>query len=77
MSGLIGLGQQLKSEASQGLGYVEGLEQQQELQQEQLDIQSKNAKMSAVGAGAATGAMVAGPWGALIGAGVGFIGSLF
>lgn len=77
MAGLLGLKQQMTGEASSGLGYVEGLEQQQEMAQEQLDAQAMSGKMSLIGSGVGVGAMVGGPVGAAVGGGLALIASLF
>lgn len=73
--GLLGLRQQMEGEAMQGLSDLAGQQRQAKVAEEQMKQAEKTQKMSAVGMGASTGAMVGGPWGAAIGAGVGFLAS--
>ena len=70
--GLVGLRREMESEALQGLGDLAGQQRQQQRAEEQMEAAGKQRQMSAIGAGAAIG-MAAGPAGAVIGAGVGFL----
>lgn len=73
--GLLGLRQQMEGEAMQGLSDLAGQQRQAKVAEEQMKQAEKTQTMSAVGMGASTGAMVGGPWGAAIGAGVGLLAS--
>lgn len=82
MAGLIGVGQQYKNQAKQGMQQAAGLEQAREMTGENIKQAEKGMTMSAVGTGAGIGMMagmqagsVGGPAGALIGAGVGLLAS--
>lgn len=78
MAGLMDLKSMMQSEAISGTGKSEAMKQEREMIGEQMDVQSKQQTMSAVGSGAMIGASVGGPVGAVIGAGVGFLAdSLF
>ncbi|WP_288365650.1 hypothetical protein [uncultured Marinobacter sp.] len=70
--GLVGLRREMESEALRGLGDLAGQQRQQQRAEEQMEAAGKQRQMSAIGAGAAIG-MAAGPAGAVIGAGVGFL----
>lgn len=72
---LIDLKQMMQSEAIQGIGQSEEMKQRQEMQKEQQETAQQQGQMSAVGTGAMVGAQIAGPWGALAGAAIGFLGS--
>lgn len=71
---LTDLNRMMKSEAIQGIAQTESAEQQRKQTNEQIKTAEKQGTLGAIGTGAATGAMIGGPWGALIGAGVGLIG---
>ena len=80
--GLLGLRKQMETEALQGLGDLSNQQREAKRAEDQMDQAEKSQQMTAVGTGAATGAMVGaqygssmGPWGAVIGAGVGYIAS--
>ncbi|UTA78954.1 hypothetical protein J4377_13430 [Halomonas sp. XH26] len=80
--GLLGLRQQMESQAMQGLGDLAGQQRQAKVAEDQIKQAEKTQKMQAVGMGAGIGAMagmkigaVGGPMGMAIGAGVGFLAS--
>lgn len=75
MAGLIGVGQQYKNQAKQGLQQASSLEQGREIAGDNIKQAEKGMRMSAVGTGAGIGMMAGGPVGALIGAGVGLLAS--
>ena len=66
-----------RQQAMAGMETSSKLEQQREAENKQLKAAKKQQTMGAVGTGASVGMMVGGPWGAAIGAGVGYIASLF
>ena len=73
-------GQAWKSEAQSGLRDSAQLQQQRDMRNKQLVEAKKQQEMSSMGTGATTGAMIGaeygsagGPWGVVIGAGVGLI----
>lgn len=70
---LLSMKSAMQSEAIQGIGTSEKLEQEREMINKQQDAAAKSQTMGAVGTGATIGASVGGPWGAAIGAGVGLI----
>lgn len=70
---LTDLNRMMKSQAIQGVGESEAIEQKREIQKENIKAAEKAGTMGAVGTGASIGATVGGPWGALIGAGIGFL----
>jgi len=70
---LLDLKSSMQGEAIQGIGQSEQMEQDRKMLNEQREAQAKSQTMGAVGTGAAIGASVGGPWGAVIGAGVGFL----
>lgn len=89
MAGLIGVGQQYKNQAKQGLQQASSLEEGRKNAGEALEQAEKGMKMQAVGTGAGVGLMAAmgtgfggsmmpammagGPAGLLVGAGVGLL----
>ncbi|MDW0357728.1 hypothetical protein Q8G38_00190 [Halomonas venusta] len=73
--GLLGLRQQMESQAMQGLGDLAGQQRQAKVAEDQMKQAESAQKMSAVGTGAGIGMMAGGPVGAAIGAGVGFLAS--
>lgn len=70
---LTDLNRMMKSEAIQGIGQSETMEQNREMANKQIETQEKTGTMGAIGTGAAIGATVGGPWGAAIGAGIGLL----
>ena len=72
--GLIGLRRDMESDAMQGLGDLAGQQAQAKRAEDQMDQAENTQKMSAIGMGASIG-MMAGPGGAIIGAGVGYLAS--
>lgn len=81
MAGLIGLGNQYRQLAMQGLQQAAEMQRQREHANTQLKEQERAGMMQNVGVGAGVGAMMAkgtalgGPWGAAIGAAIGFLTS--
>lgn len=69
---LLDLKSSMQSEAIQGIGQSEQMEQERKNLNEQREAQAKTQTMSAVGTGAAIGSYF-GPWGTAIGAGVGLL----
>ena len=82
---LINAGQELRGQALQGLGQAATMSSQREQAGAAMKAQKQASTMSNIGtgaglgmmAGAAKGATVGGPWGAVIGAGVGLFASMF
>ena len=70
---LLDLKSSMQSEAIQGIGQSEQMEQERKMLNEQREAQAKYQTMSSVGTGATIGASVGGPIGLVIGAGVGFL----
>lgn len=70
---LTDLNRMMKTQAIQGVGEVESLEQQREIANKNKDAAEKSNTMGAVGTGAMIGGTVGGPWGAAIGAGIGLL----
>lgn len=70
---LTDLNRMMKSQAIQGIGQQETMEQRRELQNEQREAQAKAGTMGAVGTGASVGFMIGGPAGAAIGGGIGLL----
>lgn len=66
-----------RKQAMAGMDESSKLEQQREAENKQLKAAKQQQTMSAVGTGASVGFMVGGVPGASIGAGVGYIASLF
>ena len=66
-----------RQQAMAGMETSSKLEQQREAENKQLKAAKKQQTMGAVGTGAGIGMMAGGPLGAAIGAGVGYIASLF
>ncbi|WP_429056686.1 bacteriocin [Aeromonas jandaei] len=76
--GILDMGTQARKEGLMGLRDAASREQDVEMANKSLKVARKQQTMSAVGAGAGVGMMVAGPIGGLVGAGVGFLAdSLF
>lgn len=80
--GLLGLKNQMETEAMQGLGDLAGQQRQNERIEDQMDAADHQQQMLAIGMGAGLGAMagaqmsaIGGPMGMLIGAGVGYLAS--
>lgn len=73
--GLLGLKNQMETEAMQGLGDLAGQQRQNERIEDQMDAADHQQQMQAIGMGAGLGAMAGGPMGMLIGAGVGYLAS--
>lgn len=80
--GLLGLKNQMETEAMQGLGDLAGQQRQNERIEDQMDAADHQQQMQAIGMGAGLGAMagaqmgaIGGPMGMLIGAGVGYLAS--
>lgn len=77
--GLIGIGEDIGQVGERGLQRVADAETSRNITNRQIQQQNKNTKMSNIGTGAAIGAMAAqgtavgGPWGAVIGAGIGLL----
>lgn len=70
---LLSMKSAMQSEAIQGIGTSEKLEQEREMINKQQDAAAKTQTMGAIGTGATIGASVGGPVGAAVGAGVGLI----
>lgn len=70
---LTDLNRMMKSEAIQGVGQAEQMEQQREATNKQIEASEKAGTMGAVGTGAGIGFMIGGPMGAGIGAGIGLL----
>ncbi|WP_139751051.1 bacteriocin [Aeromonas media] len=76
--GILDIGAQTRQQGMAGLRDAANRENEVEMGNKQLKAQEKQAKMSAVGTGAAVGTMVMPGIGTAIGAGVGFLAdSLF
>lgn len=80
--GLLGMGQQQQQTAMNGFGKVADLETRRNQANEQLERQYENAEQQQKGTMTASGALIGatygsslGPWGAVIGAGVGYLAS--
>lgn len=80
--GLLGLKNQMETEAMQGLGDLAGQQRQNERIEDQMDAADHQQQMQAIGMGAGLGAIagaqmgaIGGPMGMLIGAGVGYLAS--
>ena len=72
--GLLGLKNQMEGDAMKGIGDLAGQQAQAKRAEDQMDQAENTQKMSAIGMGASIG-MMAGPGGAIIGAGVGYLAS--
>jgi len=70
-------GQGLRGQALQGLGQAATMDSQRTQAGKQMEAQAQQNTMSNIGTMAGIGASVGGPWGAVVGAGVGLISSLF
>ena len=78
--GLLQIDQQMKNEALLGKSQAAQLEQQRSVENRSLATAKKASEMSSMGTGAITGAIAgaqygsaAGPWGTVIGAGIGLL----
>ena len=78
MAGLIGLGQNYRQQATALAGQSDELKFRREQENQMMKNAKTQRQASLTATGAVVGAEAGGPWGALIGAGVGLIaGELF
>lgn len=74
---LLDAAQSTRQQALQGMADVSNQEAQRESENKQLKAAKKATTMGAVGTGAAIGTMIAPGIGTAVGAGIGYIASLF
>lgn len=74
---LLDAAQSTRQQALQGMADVSNQEAQREAENKQLKAAKKATTMGAVGTGAAIGTMIAPGIGTAVGAGIGYIASLF
>lgn len=73
MAGLLGAGQYYRNSANDLWADAAASEQRRNQVNKQIQAQGEQSKWGLAGTGAGIGAQVGGPWGALIGAGVGLL----
>lgn len=76
-AGLMNLGAQQNTQTMQNYSALSRIKEGREQTNDNLQEAEKNQRLQMTMAGAGTGAAVGGPWGAAIGAGVGFAASYF